>query len=57
VKAGVSESEFVGRFKRVYREHVLNYHPDKLTGRPEVDRRIGEEVTRVLNALYQDIKV
>ena len=56
-KTSPSESELVGRFKRVYREHVLNYHPDKLTGRPESDRRVGEEVTRVLNALYQDIKI
>ena len=56
-KASPTESELVGRFKRVYREHVLNYHPDKLAGRPESDRRVGEEVTRVLNALYQDIKM
>ena len=57
LQASPSESELVGRFKRVYREHVLNFHPDKLTGRPETDRRVGEEVTRVLNALYQDIKM
>ena len=51
------EAELLGRFKRLYREHVLNYHPDKLSGRSDTDRRVGEEVTRVLNALYQDIKV
>jgi len=57
LESSPNESELIGRFKRVYREHVLNYHPDKLTSRPEVDRRVGEEVTRVLNALYRDIKL
>ncbi len=50
------DSKFAGRFKRLYREHVQNYHPDKLSGRSELDRKVGEEVTRILNHLYQAIK-
>lgn len=54
---GASDGELVGRFRQVYRKHVQTYHPDKLTGRSEADRKVGEEVTRVLNAIYQDIKI
>lgn len=57
LNANMDEAVLQERFKRLYREHVQNYHPDKLSGRPEAERRLGEEVTRVLNALYQDIKV
>lgn len=52
----VDGGDLMGRFKRLYREHVLAYHPDRLSDRPDMDRKVGEEVTRVLNALYQDIK-
>ena len=55
--AGESDDgDLMGRFKRLYREHVMAYHPDRLSDRPAMDRKVGEEVTRVLNALYQDIK-
>lgn len=57
VIAAAGEAGLVDRFKQVYRKHVLAYHPDKLMGRPEPERRVGEEVTRVLNALYDDIKI
>ena len=57
IVAEANDSELVGRFKRLYRKHILRYHPDKLIGRPEQDQQVGEEVTRVLNALYQDIKI
>ncbi|MGB1027310.1 MAG: hypothetical protein ACPGYL_12200, partial [Rhodospirillaceae bacterium] len=47
-KEPLSDRGLPERLRKVYRKHVIAYHPDKMSGRSDQDKAVADEVVRVL---------